>query len=230
MTHGHFARYVLRTLDADAARAFYDAVLGHHGHVVFPLHEQAIARGARPHWLGHIDVADPRAAAAPLLAAGGFQYGERPDGVVVLRDPGGALIALGGASGPSSTGASTGRDASGADVVWHVLRAQGADAVAALYAKTLGWVVGETVTPIGDASYRSLAAAAGEPSFGVVGETTAGVHPQWLFFFGVPSLDAAVEQVRALGGRVLEPSVTPEGTRYAVCDDPQGAAFGLIER
>lgn len=218
MTQAPFARYALRTLDADAAIAFYDAVLGHHGDVVFPLHEQAIARGARPHWLGHLDVADPRAAAAPLLEAGGQQYGERPDGVVVLRDPGGALLALGGAETASIAG-----------VRWHVLRARRADEVAALYAATFGWTLGEPVALDSGETFRELRTGPDGASFGVVGETTAGVHPQWLFFFGVPSLDDAVARVRALGGVVLPPQRGPDGTRYAVCDDPQGAAFGLIE-
>jgi predicted enzyme related to lactoylglutathione lyase len=214
-----FSRYVLRTTNVPAAEAFYASVLGHHGDQIFPLHEQALARGARPHWLGHIDVSDPAAAAAPLLAAGGQQLGERADGIVVLRDPGGAIVALGGASAGSRAG-----------VLWHVLRARNIDSLAALYAETFGWAFGEYIALGNGERYRALAFSGGERNAGVVGELSEGVHPHWLFFFGVDSLKDAVARVRAHGGLVMEPSALPDGTEFAVCDDPQGAAFGLMKR
>jgi len=217
VSSGRFSRYSLRTTDAPAATAFYESVLGHGGDQIFPLHEQALARGARPHWLGHIDVADPAAAAAPLLAAGGQQLGERPDGVVVLFDPGGAIVALGGVAAPSKAG-----------VVRHVLRARDAERVAARYAEIFGWSIGERFD-LGGETYRTLAWKAGEPVAGAVGEITEGVHPQWLFFFGVGSLAEAISAVRARGGVVIGPSALPDGARYTVCEDPQGAAFGLME-
>jgi predicted enzyme related to lactoylglutathione lyase len=219
MQPARFSRYVLRTTDAPAAKAFYEAVIGHQGDYIYPLHEQALANGARPHWLGHIDVADPAAAAAPLLAAGGHQYGQRPDGEVVLRDPGGALLALGGVSEPSKAG-----------VVWHVLRARDVETLTARYAELFGWSLGARGELASGERYRLLAWKAGEPSAGAVSEITEGVHPQWLFFFGVASLADAVAKVRELGGLVIGPSLSPDGRPYAVCDDPQGAAFGLMQR
>lgn len=54
------------------------------------------------------------------------------------------------------------------------------------------------------------------------------VHTHWLFF-SVPSLDVAVGRVREHGGLVIGPMELPGGARVAACDDPQGAAFGLIE-
>jgi catechol 2,3-dioxygenase-like lactoylglutathione lyase family enzyme len=47
-----FFYYALRTSDVARARAFYTAVLGNDDAEIFELHEQAVARGARPHWLG----------------------------------------------------------------------------------------------------------------------------------------------------------------------------------
>jgi len=55
------------------------------------------------------------------------------------------------------------------------------------------------------------------------------VHPHWLFFFGVPSLDTTLERTRRHGGTVIGPITLPNGVRIAACDDPQGAAFGVIE-
>jgi predicted enzyme related to lactoylglutathione lyase len=220
MQTARFSRYVLRTTDAAAATVFYDAVLGHHGDAVFPLHEQALARGARPHWLGHLDVSDPAAAAAPLLAAGAQQLGPGPGGAVVLRDPGGALLALGGVSTPSS-----------ARVAWHVLRATNAEREAARYAELFGWSLGEPLDLGTDDGqrYRPFSWRTGEASAGVVGELSAGVHAQWLYFFAVASLDDAVASVRARSGLALAPATLPDGSRLAVCDDPQGAAFGLMQ-
>ncbi len=54
------------------------------------------------------------------------------------------------------------------------------------------------------------------------------VHSQWLFFFRCSDFERSVERVRALGGLVLDPVRTPDGDLVVACDDPQGAAFGLI--
>jgi predicted enzyme related to lactoylglutathione lyase len=71
----------------------------------------------------------------------------------------------------------------------------------------------------------------GEPFIGLISdvEGRTDVHPHWLFFFAVVSLDAAVNRVRTLGGSVVGPIELPNGVRVAACDDPQAAAFGLIE-
>ena len=91
--------YILRTTDQLAARQFYAEVLGHDGMTIVPLHEQALARGARPHWLGQIEVDDLDATAAAFAAQGGQPLGPIgtfPDGrrFAAFRDPGGALIGL----------------------------------------------------------------------------------------------------------------------------------------
>jgi hypothetical protein len=56
-----------------------------------------------------------------------------------------------------------------------------------------------------------------------------GVHPHWLFHFPVADLEAALAAVRARGGRALAPNLLPSGDRVVACEDPQGAAFGLLE-
>ena len=215
-TH-EIAQYLLRTTDAAAATAFYDAVLGRHGDAVYPLHEQALARGARPHWLGVVDTADPEGAAALFLSSGGERLGPRPGGGLVLRDPGGAVLSLGPVAAPSTAG-----------VVWHVLRTRQAGPAAERYAQGFGWAFGEP----GAGGLRPLSWRAGAPSVGALGgvEQEPGVHPHWLYFFGVPSLDEAVASAVARGASMLPSGTGPDGRRYAVGDDPQGAAFGLMER
>lgn len=213
MPRNEISQFILRTTDAAAATAFYDAVLGRHGDVVYPLHENAIARGARPHWLGCIDTPDPETAAATFLAAGGERLGPWPGGGVVLRDPGGALIAFGPIAAPSVAG-----------VALHLLRYRDASAVAALYAQVFGWSFGPKGVGFRELRWgdRVAGAAAGI-------DTTPGVHPQWLYFFAVDDLVDAIVTARALGATFLPVVAGPDG-RHVVGDDPQGAAFGLIER
>jgi uncharacterized protein len=221
----HFSRFVLRTTDAARARAFYDAVLGRRGDSIVPLHEAALARGARPHWLGHIAVAERggvEAVAARFVERGATRLGPGP-GVgdfVILRDPGGAIVAVTDGTGPSSAG-----------VVWHQLNTEQPERAVANYGELFGWVAAPELDLGELGRHRAFAFASGERSAGVVSDVAGrpGVHTHWLFFFSVPSLDRALEVVRAEGGLVIGPMVLPNGVRVAACDDPQGAAFGLIE-
>jgi predicted enzyme related to lactoylglutathione lyase len=221
-----FSRFVLRTTTAvEAAAAFYDAVLQRRGDGIFPLHEAAIARGARPHWLGLIDVREiggAEALAAKFVERGATRFGP-PQGVadfVVLRDPGGAVVAL-----------TDGAYVSSAGVAWHQLNAENPESTAASYSALLGWSASDELDlgPLG--RHRPFAFASGEPNVGLISDVAGrpGVHTHWLFFFSVPSLDRAVEAVRAHEGTLVAVVTLPNDVRLAVCDDPQGAAFGLIE-
>jgi uncharacterized glyoxalase superfamily protein PhnB len=52
--------------------------------------------------------------------------------------------------------------------------------------------------------------------------------PFWLYYFNVGDIDAAVERVKAGGGKILEgPVEAPGDKRIARCTDPQGAMFAL---
>jgi predicted enzyme related to lactoylglutathione lyase len=51
----------------------------------------------------------------------------------------------------------------------------------------------------------------------------------WMTYFAVEDVDAAAEQVEALGGRVcVPPTDIPDVGRFAVIDDPQGATFSIM--
>lgn len=221
-----FFQYHLRTSDVPAARAFYAAVLGSDASVVFPLHEQALAKGARPHWLGYWGVDDVDAALEAFRARGAMQLGPRavnPAGLdmVVIRDPGGAVLALskptGGATFP--------------EVVWHHLSTTDVETARANYAALGGWqvsaprelgahgVVHDFAWEPGGAPVGTMSDIAGRPA----------LHPHWLFHFRVASLEAATAAVRQHGGFSLPPITLDDGARVAVCDDAQGAAFALYE-
>jgi len=220
-----FSRYLLRTTDVAAATAFYDAVLESRGDGIVALHEDAIARGARPHWLGHVrarDLGGSEALATRFIERGATRLGPPPGrgDFVVLRDPGGALVGLTDSEADSA-----------ASVVWHQLSTLNPDQAAENYGALCGWSLSAPFELGQLGQHRRLGYAKGDASVGLVSgvEGRPQVHPHWLFFFAVPSLEAAALRVRELGGVVIGPIELPSGGRVAVCDDPQGAAFGLIE-
>lgn len=227
-----FGRYELRTIEVDAARDFYAALLGHDRSVIWPLHDQARARGAVPHWLGSIAVDDLQQlerAAEALAGRGATILGPtRPAGdgrhATVLRDPGGAIVGL--------TTALAQEVAPAADVSWHVLNTNDVSAAIANYQALFGWSISEKPSngPFG-AFHEFRWDSANGRSAGVMSDiaTRPGVHPHWLFFFNVASLETAITLTRAAGGTAIDPIVNPAGERIAICEDPQGAAFGVIE-
>lgn len=226
-----FIRYELRTTDPDAAQAFYSSLLGHKLSCIWPLHEQARARGAVPHWLGHLSIGE-----GTELETVGQQFVERgavllsptlvtPDRgqFFVLRDPGGAMLALNASTQPAESGPVVG---------WHVLNTNNISAAKQNYHELFGWEIeDQPVTgPYGDVYEFAYTADSGEP-VGVLADIAdrPSIHPHWLFFFKVSSLDSALNLVRQAGGTATEPFVGPNGTRVSVCEDVQRAAFGLIE-
>ena len=93
MTISTFARYDLRTTDPDAARRFYAATIGLDFDAprpnrepatlaVWPLHEQARARGAPAHWLGNIGVSELEGAVRRMLDLGSQPLGPTQRGAV----------------------------------------------------------------------------------------------------------------------------------------------------
>jgi predicted enzyme related to lactoylglutathione lyase len=224
-----FCRLELRTTDADAARAFYPKVLGHDRAVIWPLHEQALARGARPHWLGYLGAVDVEPATAAFIERGATRLGPAPPTVAggqaaVLRDPGGALVAL---STPPPPDASASVEAA-----WHVLHTNDAARAMVNYHELFGWEIKERLAVPVPGVFHPFAWQAGGPIVGAITDITGmpGRHAHWLFFFRVDALEPAIAATRAAGGLVLDPVDLPSGERVCGCDDPQGAAFGLLER
>lgn len=231
-----FFQVVLRTSDVEAAHAFYRAVLGEGRRQIVKLHEQAVARGATAHWLGFLQVADVAAASDDFVRRGAMSLGPKwinAEGLEasVMRDAGGAVVALAKppADAPAETWTSAAR--SGVDVAWHVLNTADLERAKANYGAMFGW---DFKAPLDLGAHGRFHPFAWQPGGTPVGgfadiSGRAGVHPHWLFHFRVLALDAALAVVRAAGGLVIGPITLPSGARVAVCDDPQGAAFALCE-
>jgi len=233
-----FCRYDLRTTDPDAARVFYADAVGldlPRGHspeepasvAVWLLHEQARARGAPAHWLGQLGVADVETTVRRLVELGSERLGptgHANDGTAFanLRDPGGAVVAV-----REST-----RRPQGTPVAWHQLHTRDLDRAWALYSELFGWTLTETLD-VGDlvGRLRMFAWDDSGKSVGGMANTARApeIHPHWLYYFPVLDLDGSVAKVRARGGHVGNLAVLPNGDRIAPCEDPQGAAFGLLQ-
>jgi predicted enzyme related to lactoylglutathione lyase len=223
-----FFQVQLRTSDVEAARAFYATVLGDGARNIVQLHQQSVARGARPHWLGYLDVDDVDAAAAGFAERGAIPLGPKwvnAEGLeaAVVRDPGGAVLAL---AKPPAGARGIG---CGADVVWFSLNTADVERAMQSYRTLFGW---ESKPPIDLGSSGVIHPFAWEPGGAPVGSMSdirsrPSVHAHWLFHFRVDALEPAIEAVRDGGGSVVGPITLPSAERVAICDDPQGAAFAI---
>lgn len=241
-TSGTFVSYDLRTPDLEAAQAFYTGLMGWRVERVgearvfvagprrvgglMALPERARAQGAPAHWLGHIGVEDVEASARRMVALGGQVLGpvQQPapgQRVAVIRDPQGAVFAM--SSGRSDEGVGA--------VAWHELNTTDREHAWACYSELFGWRATGTTelgSPLG--AYQLFTwDGAGRDVGGMVNTARLpSIHTHWLFYLTVEDLEASLQTLRALGGRVLNgPMQVPSGDRVAQCEDPQGAALAL---
>jgi predicted enzyme related to lactoylglutathione lyase len=162
-----------------------------------------------------------------LLALGAERLGptmQAHDGTpfATLRDPFGAVVSVvrADSEGPSD-----------APVRWHQLHTRDVERAWTLYAEHFGWAHVETLDfPDLDGGNHLFAWRPGQAPVGSMGNTARwpGVHTHWLFYLGVEDLEGSVARVRALGGTARDPIALPNGSALSACEDPQGAAFGLI--
>jgi uncharacterized protein len=112
------------------------------------------------------------------------------------------------------------------EVCWLEINTGDVAGATSFYTQLFGWQkgTGEVGFP-----YQFLKRPGEERNFGgVMGR--ANVPPHWLVYFNVPDLEAALQRVAELGGKVLSPVVTlSQGGRFAAVADPQGAALALFQ-
>ncbi len=103
------------------------------------------------------------------------------------------------------------------------------DAADRFYADVFGW----TVTDAGMPGFTyHLAAAAGEMVAGLMEmpEDVGAMPPFWMLYFATSDGDRTLAQVTAEGGSIMRPLAEIPGTgRFAICADPQGLGFGILE-
>jgi uncharacterized protein len=247
--HGCFVWYELTTTDADAAQAFYAAVVGWGirdasmpgaAYTLFTAGEVPVAglmglpadarkMGAQPRWTGYVGVDDVDAATDRLKRLGGAVYVPPTDVPDVSRfsvvaDPQAATLALvkwlnPGQEQPAAL-------TSPGHVGWHELSAVDWETAFAFYGELFGWQ--KVHADFGGIGTYLLFSAGDQTIGGMATKPPTAPMPFWLYYFNVADIDAAAGRVKAGGGKILEGPVEARGgNRIARCTDPQGAMFAL---
>jgi len=247
--HGRFVWYELMTTDMEAARTFYDDVVGWGtqdasmpgmAYTLFTaggtsvsglmdLPEDARKSGLRPSWLGYVGVSDVDAAADRIKELGGAVHVPPKDIPNISRfsvavDPQMATIALfkwlEGGQGKPPTLDATGR------VGWHELLEADWEKAWAFYREIFGWQKAEA--DMGPVDTYQLFSAGGETIGGMFTKPAMEPVPFWLYYFNVGDIDAAAQRVKAGGGQILDGPLQVAGGSWIVqCTDPEGAIFAL---
>ena len=112
--------------------------------------------------------------------------------------------------------------------VWNELLTTDTGAAGSFYSKVVGWKPAP-FSP--DGSYHTFNTKSGQVAGMMVLPDEVkkmGAPPHWLMYVGTPNVDDTAQRVAQLRGRVLkQPADIPGVGRYAVVQDPYGAAFGL---
>jgi len=237
----------LFTSDPDQAQAFYGELFGwtaqntgeeYGGYVNFSKDGQLVAgcmkndgqSGAPDAWSVYLSTDDAEKTVAAAVAGGGqvvvpAMQVMHLGSMAVVGDAGQAAVGIwqpGAHKGfglVAEPGAPT----------WFELHTRAYDASVRFYRDVFGWDA-RVMSDTPEFRYTTL----GEGDGALAGIMDAGaflpegVPAHWSVYFGVQDTDAALAQVSALGGAVLQPAKdTPYG-RLAQAADPTGAAFKLV--
>jgi hypothetical protein len=97
------------------------------------------------------------------------------------------------------------------------------------YRGLFGWKTSDKEIP-GMGVYTSIEQTSG-PAGGVMATQVPQQPSAWTVYMDVPDLAEATQQVKTLGGQVLQPHVEVPGQgAFAVVADPTGAVFNLWQK
>lgn len=254
---GSFVWYELMTTDADAAGAFYNAVVGwtfSNADPQAPMDYRMIGRsdggsaggalaltpamqeqGARPGWFAYLSVPDVDAAVAAIEADGGKVLMPKttiPQGSFALvTDPQGVpfyvMTPVPPAGNPDATSDVFSRDKP-QHVRWNELASPDLAGAKAFYAKHFGFEFNNSM-PMGPMGDYCFIDHHGQVLGAILPQQNPGQPAMWLPYFGVPSIMAAKAAIEGNGGTVLMgPHEVPGGDWIVIAADPQGAGFGVV--
>jgi len=246
---GSFSWAELATSDPKSAKAFYGSLFGWtavdnsmgpgpddvytrlqlDGDDVAALYrmlpEQA-AGGVSPNWLTYVTVWNADATARRARELGGsvvadpfdvMSYGR----MAILQDPGGAMLALWqpgthiGARRVNEPGA----------LSWCELATRDADASSRFYTGLFDWELKRS----GEPYVEILRGSTPIGGMYVIGPEAPDVAPNWMVYFQTQDCDATAAKARSASGEVLVGPKDIAGVgRFAVLQDPQGAAFSVV--
>jgi len=253
---GAFIWYELMTTDTEDAKAFYDAVVGwdiSEGAAeyqdyrmigrkdggfaggVLPLTDEMQQHGARPIWLGYVNVGDTDAAIASIEQAGGTKIMGPMDipnvgRIAMVTDPQGAPFYVMKPIPPA------GQEKQASDVFspdqqqrvsWNELSTSDPAAARKFYTGQFAWDDAEYMDMGELGEYRFLAQDG--TRIGALCGVMPGQQSKWRYYFRVPSITKAKETAEAKGGTIhMGPHQVPTGDYIIIGTDPQGAEFALV--
>lgn len=254
---GAFIWYELMTTDADAAGRFYSAVVpgwrlgermpgdvdyrgiersdGGNAGGVLQLDDSMRTQGARPTWLGYINVDDVDDSVRSIEQAGGKALMPAFDvpnvgRIAMVSDPQGAPFYVMTPIPPEGT------EDKRSDVFsphaeqrvsWNELSTSDPVAARKFYTGQFGWSADEFMDMGEMGEYRFIERDG--TRIGALCGVMPGQAPQWRYYIRVPSIAASAEAVRAGGGTVaMGPHEVPGGDHIIIGIDPHGAAFALV--
>lgn len=251
MSHlpGKFVWFEHLSADIPKARKFYDALFGWHTESI-PMGAQrysmilngdgttsegiggyrSVEATARPAWMSYISVEDVDATYAVALAAGAnavsppTDFGPFGRGATLI-DPTGAAFSI----WKSSEGDRPDPERTPIGCwCWNELWTTDDARALAFYQQVFGYTH-DTMDLGDDGTYYMV--KTGEISRGgLVHSVRTDAPSMWLPYVAVADCDATAARAKALGGKVLmDPSDIPNIGRYAIAEDPLGAAVAFIK-
>lgn len=108
---------------------------------------------------------------------------------------------------------------------WCELITTDPSAAKAFYGEVFGWSFKEG--QVSQAPYTVIEVEGQE--IGGISPAPPNKMPTWGTYVTVENLEATLEKVEALGGKVLIPPISiPPASKFALIQDPQGAAIAVI--
>lgn len=253
---GDYIWYELITPDPVGSKAFYDAVVGWDiepepsgdmdyrmiGRAdgglaggIMRLTDEMESHGARPIWLGYINVDDVDSRVASIEKAGGkvlLPAFDIPDigRIAMVADAQDAPFYVMKPIPPA------GREKEASDVFstdqpgrvsWNELSTTDPAAARHFYGDQFGWVSNDFMEMGEMGQYRFLDHHG--VRIGALCGVMEGQQPKWRYYFRVPSISAAKDIAEQKGGTIaIGPHQVPTGDYIIIGTDPQGAEFALV--
>jgi predicted enzyme related to lactoylglutathione lyase len=245
---GKFVWFEHVSRDAKRAQAFYGKVLGWKVEPWGEAYDMILAGDTpdtmiggyatptserqRPHWIAYVSVEDVDAAAKAAAANGGRIVEaphELPDvgRAARIADPQGAEICLfknaqGDPPDPPATAPPSHR------FFWNELHTSDPSSALKFYEKVVGFT--HKALDMGPAGAYHVLSRGGVDRGGVTGHLEGGAPPHWLPYVDVDDPDATIARARELGAKIwVEPMDIPGAGRFAVLEDPTGAALAVMK-
>lgn len=248
---GTFCWPELATVDQSGARGFYTKLFGWdfsdmdmgggEKYTMFKLKDRYVgalytmrpeerSTGAPPHWNSYVAVESADQAAEKAKSLGGtvvmppfdvFDSGR----MAFVQDPTGAFFGVWQAKQHPGAGV---LDEIGA-LCWTELMTTDTKKAQAFYTGLFGWKA--EPKPMGSTTYtiykRGDAQAGGMMQ---ITKEMGALPSHWMIYFEAADCDATVAKAGTLGAKtIMPPRDIPEVGRFAILQDPQGAAFSVIK-